>query len=267
MIAWKQRLVVGERGQHQARRAGVARPDLAAGGDAVAVLQPDVEHGDVGIERRDAPHGLVLGAGLADDHEVGFGLQQVTHAAPHDLVVVEQEHRHRSATASPSLAPRDPSGRSSHRPSVTSGADGVDRRRPAGTDRALRPYPRPPGGSHDQIMTRTHAPSRDPGVRRHRTRARTRPDDRGPASVTSEPPAPQVVGPIRRRAVDTVLVAAGVVVAVVLFAAGGLLTVGQPLRRRLRRRRAGVAEHRRSRTPPPSRRRAAATSLDFAGEQ
>ena len=94
----------------------MARPDLAAGADAVTVLQPDVEHGDVGIDRRDAPHGLVLGGRLADDHEVGFRFQQVANAATHDLVVVEQEDPYLVGHRRPSFHPQRP------------------------TDRALRPY-------------------------------------------------------------------------------------------------------------------------------
>ena len=36
---------------------------------------------------------LLGGRRLADDHDVPFGFEQVSDAAPHDLVVVEQEHR------------------------------------------------------------------------------------------------------------------------------------------------------------------------------
>jgi len=46
------------------------------------------------------------------------------------------------------------------------------------------------------------------------------------ADVTTESRPGGVIGPIRRRTVDTVLIAAGVVVAVVLAVAGGLLTWG-----------------------------------------
>ena len=45
-----------------------------------------------GRGRRDAPVGLLGGARLADHLEVVLGLEQLAHAAAHDLVVVEQEH-------------------------------------------------------------------------------------------------------------------------------------------------------------------------------
>ena len=49
----EQRLVVGERREHEALDLRVLRPDLAAHLDAVAVGQPDVEHRDVGAAARD----------------------------------------------------------------------------------------------------------------------------------------------------------------------------------------------------------------------
>jgi hypothetical protein len=71
-------------------------------------------------------------------------------------------------------------------------------------------------------MTRTHAPSR--------AHALVDPvDDPVPDPVAVEPPVrtdPDVVGPIRRRKLDTLLVAAGAIVTVVLLAAGGLLLWG-----------------------------------------
>jgi hypothetical protein len=65
--------------------------DLPTGRDPVTVLQAHVEDGDVGVERGDAADRFVLGARLADHHEVGLGLQQVAHAPTDDLVVVEEE--------------------------------------------------------------------------------------------------------------------------------------------------------------------------------
>ena len=97
----EQRLVVGERGQHQAGDLGVLRADLAAHLDPVAVGQADVEDGDVRARRGDPPVGLLGGARLADDLEVVLGLEQLAQAAAHDLVVVEEEHPHRHR---PSLA-------------------------------------------------------------------------------------------------------------------------------------------------------------------
>ena len=72
-------------------------------------------------------------------------------------------------------------------------------------------------------MTRTHTPSDPPFVDTHR---------RGPARHGRPAPAPptadraRVVGPIRRRKIDTVLVAVGGLVTLVLLVAGGLLTWG-----------------------------------------
>jgi signal transduction histidine kinase len=94
-------LVVGERREHEAGDLLVTRADLAADLDAVAVGQADVEHGDVGLGRGDAAERLFGGAGIADHLEVALGLEQLTDAATHDLVVVEQEdpdrHAHQSA--------------------------------------------------------------------------------------------------------------------------------------------------------------------------
>ena len=71
-------------------------------------------------------------------------------------------------------------------------------------------------------MTRTHAPSRAPAL--------VDPvDDPLPDPVSIEPTVrvdPDVVGPIRRRKLDTLLVAAGAIVTAVLIAAGGLLLWG-----------------------------------------
>ena len=89
----EQRLVVGERREDEARGPRVQRADVAAGLDAVALLQADVEHGDIRVERVHASHRLLGGGRLADDLDVALGLEQVADAAPHDLVVVEQETR------------------------------------------------------------------------------------------------------------------------------------------------------------------------------
>ena len=71
--------------------SGIARTDLAAHLDAVAVGESDVEHRDVGTGRRDAAERRCRGVGLADHLDVVLGLEQLAHAAPNDLVVVEQE--------------------------------------------------------------------------------------------------------------------------------------------------------------------------------
>ena len=92
MIAWNSASSSANdvRIRHAVR--GWRRADLAAGLDAVAVLQAHVEHGDVGVEGVDPADGLGLGARLADDLDVALGLEQVAQAPPDDLVVVEQEH-------------------------------------------------------------------------------------------------------------------------------------------------------------------------------
>ena len=57
---------------------GVAGADLAADLDAVAVGQPDVEHGHVGPQRAGCGcSASSAGAGLADDLDVVLGLEQL----------------------------------------------------------------------------------------------------------------------------------------------------------------------------------------------
>jgi signal transduction histidine kinase len=79
----------------------MGRADLPADLHTVTVGQADVEHGDIGTRRRDSGQRLGSGSGLADDFEVALRLEQLLDAAPDDLVVVEQEHPHRIAHASP----------------------------------------------------------------------------------------------------------------------------------------------------------------------
>ena len=79
--------------------SGLRGAHLAAHLDAVAVGQPHVDDRDVGRGRRDARERLLGGAGLADDLDVVFDLEQLAHTAPDDLVIVEQEHPHRSSRA------------------------------------------------------------------------------------------------------------------------------------------------------------------------
>src|SRR6266545_3149463 len=91
----EQRLVVGERGQHEDLRGRPPGPDLAGGLDPGAVLQADVHDHHVGT----GPFGLVDGlpdrAGLRGDHDVLGGLQERPDAAAHDLVVVDEHHPER----------------------------------------------------------------------------------------------------------------------------------------------------------------------------
>ena len=59
--------------------------------DPVAVGQAHVEHGHVRPQRRDPGQRGGRGARLADHLDVRLGLEQVAHAAPDHLVVVQQE--------------------------------------------------------------------------------------------------------------------------------------------------------------------------------
>ena len=93
----EQRLVIRERREHEALDLGVGGPDLPAHLDAVAVGETHVEHGHVGLRRRDAAVRLLGRTGLAHDGEVVLGLEQLPQPAPHHLVVVEEEHPHRHA--------------------------------------------------------------------------------------------------------------------------------------------------------------------------
>ena len=88
----EQRLVIPERGEHQAGDLRHLRPDVAAHADAVTVRQPDVEHGHVRLQGRDPGQRGFRGARLADDDDVGLGLQELSDAPPDDLMVVQQEY-------------------------------------------------------------------------------------------------------------------------------------------------------------------------------
>jgi two-component system, NarL family, sensor histidine kinase DevS len=92
-----QRVVIRERGQHQAGHLGQPGTDLPADGNAVPVRQPDVKHGHVRPERGDPGDRRGRRARLADDLDVAFGLKHVADAPADDLVIVEQEHPDRLA--------------------------------------------------------------------------------------------------------------------------------------------------------------------------
>ena len=69
------------------------RADVAADVDAAAVGQPGVEHGDVGSGggmRRSASAAVPASPTTVMS---SVGVEQVSNAAPDDLVVVEQERR------------------------------------------------------------------------------------------------------------------------------------------------------------------------------
>lgn len=86
-----QRLVVGERGEHEASELRIVRAKLPAHLDPVAVREPHVEDRDVDGEQRHAHEGLGRGLGLADDLHVGLGVDEPEQALTDDLVVVEHE--------------------------------------------------------------------------------------------------------------------------------------------------------------------------------
>ena len=67
--------------------------------DAVAVLELDVEHSDIRVQRVDPTNGLLLGGRPADHVHVLFGIQQICDAPADDLMIVEQEHRDHIAHA------------------------------------------------------------------------------------------------------------------------------------------------------------------------
>ena len=92
-----QRVVIGERGQHEAGHLGQLGPDLPADGNAVPVRQPDVKHCHVRPQRGDPGERRRRRARLADDLDVALGLKHVADAPADDLVVVEQEHLDRLA--------------------------------------------------------------------------------------------------------------------------------------------------------------------------
>ena len=82
--------------------SGRARPHVAAHLDAGAIGEADVEHGHVRIRGGDAISSLLGGARLADHLEVVLCFEEIAHAAPDDLVVVEQEHTYGHRASLPS---------------------------------------------------------------------------------------------------------------------------------------------------------------------
>lgn len=87
----EQGLVVGERGEHQASQLGHSRAEFAADAHTVTIGETYVEDRDVWAQRRNSYQGVVGGVGLADDDDVGLGLQQGCDPAAYDLVVIEEE--------------------------------------------------------------------------------------------------------------------------------------------------------------------------------
>lgn len=87
----KERLVVVEGGEQEARYVGGARADLSTRRDAVAVRQHDVENGDIGAGGGHAVERFPRGRRLTDDRKVGLGLQEGGHAAPDEFMVLDDE--------------------------------------------------------------------------------------------------------------------------------------------------------------------------------
>jgi two-component system, NarL family, sensor histidine kinase DevS len=107
----EQRLLVAERGEHQARDLRHPGPDLPAHRHPVPVGQPHVQHGHVRFESRDAGQRRGRGTRFADHPDVRLGLQQVTDATADDLMVIQEEHRDRLARL---IAGHDTAGRIRH---------------------------------------------------------------------------------------------------------------------------------------------------------
>src|SRR5680860_643799 len=97
----EQRLVVGERGEHEHGHVGVLGADVAAGKDAGAVGQAHVHDHDFGLVGAGAQDGLVGGAGLGDDLQVVMGLQHGAQAGADDLVVIDEHHPDHVASSVP----------------------------------------------------------------------------------------------------------------------------------------------------------------------
>ena len=73
---------------------------MASTGAELLFLRQQFEDRHVGEDGGDAPHRLVTRAGLADDLEVLFAVEQVGKTAANDLVVIEQEQPNRRSGAS-----------------------------------------------------------------------------------------------------------------------------------------------------------------------
>jgi hypothetical protein len=89
------RLVVAERGEHQAGHLGRPRPDLPADRHPVTIGQPDIQQGHVGAQRQNAGQRGRDGARLADHLDVRLGPQQAADTPADDLLVVQDEHADR----------------------------------------------------------------------------------------------------------------------------------------------------------------------------
>jgi hypothetical protein len=71
---------------HHVLLADLVHPAAAIG------HQPDVQHSDVGPQRRDAGQRGLGGARLPHHRDIRLGLQQVADPFADDLVIIQQEH-------------------------------------------------------------------------------------------------------------------------------------------------------------------------------
>ena len=81
-----------ERGQHHHPGVGVAFADRAARLDAVQDRHPDIHQHDVGVRASSELDGRCPVGRLADDCQVGLGLQDHAESDPDHLLVVDQHH-------------------------------------------------------------------------------------------------------------------------------------------------------------------------------
>lgn len=89
------RLVVGERGQHEARNFGKLRPDITTDLDPASVGQLYVEDRNVGRRGRDPRERVGTHPGLAHHHDSTRRLQNVADPLANDFMVIEQKHAYR----------------------------------------------------------------------------------------------------------------------------------------------------------------------------
>jgi hypothetical protein len=90
-----ERLLLGVTGQDEAAQGRHPRAQPSAEVGAVTVGQPHVDDGDVGAHRRHAGQCLGGRPRLARNGDAGVVLEHLGHAAPHDLVIVDEKDAHR----------------------------------------------------------------------------------------------------------------------------------------------------------------------------
>src|ERR1035441_8662102 len=91
----KQRLIIPERRQHQARHPRHLRPDLPAHRHPVPIRQPHIKHRHIRPQRRNPGQRRGGRPRLPDHLDIRLGLQQVTDPPADHLVIIKEEHRDR----------------------------------------------------------------------------------------------------------------------------------------------------------------------------